>query len=119
MAKTLIGILVALLFLQRAANAQYWLDGNALLTYCTGTDAAQRSACTLYIEGVWDTIYNAQGTKAVSGSAACISFSTAVTSGQVADTVTHWLQAHPAVRHLPAGGLVWGALYEAWPCPAH
>jgi hypothetical protein len=109
---------VAILAMHGEARAQQWLTGNDLLGYCT--DASTRAYCMYYVEGVWDAISNAQGIGTLpSRGKGCISFPTVgVNSGQVVDVVTRWLQAHPEVRHLAAGGLVWGALTEAWPCPA-
>ena len=106
-----------ILAMQGQASAQQYLTGNELLSYCT--DASKRLFCVAYIEGASDAVSNVQQLgKLPQRGRGCIRFPDGVTGLQAADVVTRWLQTHPENRHLGAGGLVHGALSEAWPCPA-
>ena len=39
-----------------------------------------------------------------------------VTAGQMTDVVNKYLSSKPEIRHLAASDLVFGALYEVFPC---
>jgi Rap1a immunity proteins len=116
MMRRVIVLAAAMLAINGIARAQQWLNGNDLLGYCT--NASTRPYCMYYIQGVWDAVENGQeaGSRPLRGRG-CIRFPQGVNAQQVVDVVTRWLQAHPEIRHSMAGGLVWGAFSEAWPCP--
>src|SRR5262249_50358507 len=101
----------------RAQQAYQFLTGNELLSICT--DGSKFGYCEYYIQGISDALANAKGLgKLQRQGRGCISFPVEATPRQFADLVTRWLPAHPALRHIGAGGLVWGALSEAFPCSA-
>jgi hypothetical protein len=96
---------------------QTFMTGKDLLAYCT--DASKSGICAAYIAGVSDAISAGQGAGALPRRGkGCPSLPVGARTEQAVDVVVRWLQAHPEVRHLGAAGLVWGALSEAWPCPA-
>src|SRR5262249_55116764 len=106
-----------ILAMQGQARSQQYVTGNDLLNYCM--DASKQVFCVAYIQGVSDAVSNAQQIgKLPQRGQGCVRFPDGVTAPQGADVVTRWLQAHPELRHLGAGGCVHGALSEAWPCPA-
>ena len=94
------------------APTSSFLTGNDLKEDCNQpVDAVRSSACTGYTVGIADAL--AAG-NSINGYRAC--FPSGVTRGQVRDVVAHFLDQHPADRHLPAVGLTAIALSAAFPC---
>jgi hypothetical protein len=92
--------------------AAYFLDGNNLYTRCR--DQAQITICAGYISGVSDTISSMQNTNAINPPLVCTT--SGVSVEQEVDIVVKYLRDNPAYRNQAAGGLVVGALMQAFPC---
>ena len=89
------------------AQRQSKVDGNKLLSLCTGSKTEQ---CDIYLSGVADAEGGAGKDKAV----ACIP--DAVTGTQLREVVVKYLKAHPGDRQMKAGHLALRAYAEAFAC---
>ena len=103
-----------------------WLWSGGLLmlladmtTFTTGQDLAamcrkDRAACLRYIEGGSDMVTGLQANRSMP-SMICVPASAA--GPDLVNTVSAFLAAHPESLDQGAGGLLWAALYDAYPCP--
>lgn len=99
------------------ANADF-KSGNDLYQDCTTREDAaayyqKRAYCMGYIVGVADA--NSTFGAIIRRPLFCLS--AGVTTGQLVDVVTRYLETHPQSRHYAAASLVGGAFMEAFPCP--
>ena len=97
------------------------LDGNKLVSICTGRDKGVQGDCTAYIEGISDTASFYQRVRPADGSKggklpAYICVPTAVTGVQMREAVVAWAKAHPDTLKLQASGVVLRALHETYKC---
>lgn len=103
--------MIGLLMLAAVGTNSYYVNGNALLTFCQDDLAG---ACTLYIEGAADTYESLQSGNAIKR-VMCVPQE--VTGRQIKDIVIKYLGAHPETRHKEAAGQIGSALIDAFPCP--
>lgn len=89
------------------AQRQSKVDGNKLLSLCTGPKNEQ---CDIYLSGVAD----AEGAAGKEKAVACIP--EAVTGTQLREVVVKYLKAHPEDRQMKAGHLALKAYAEAFAC---
>jgi hypothetical protein len=87
-----------------------FLSGDKLLALCR----SEPTTCAAYIEGVTDTINSLQDIGALPR---MMCQPADATVGHFAVPVTSFLETHPNIGGDGAGGLVWSALIEAYPCP--
>jgi hypothetical protein len=88
-------------------------------TFTTGHDLSavcrkDRAACLKYIEGGSDMISGLQSNRSMP-SMVCVSSD--ATGPELVNLVSSFLTAHPESLDQGAGGLLWAALYDAYPCP--
>jgi hypothetical protein len=88
-------------------------------TFMTGKDLSaichtNRAACIQYVEGASDMVSEYQASQATP-KAVC--FDPSATGDHLADITIKFLADHPDYFDDGAGGAVWSALYEAFPCP--
>jgi hypothetical protein len=97
------------------------LADNSFVTFTTGQELLavckkDHVACQRYIEGGSDMIAGLQASRAVPTT---ICVGPDVTSAKLVADVTSFLAANPDHLDEAAGGLLWAALYDAFPCPSH
>jgi len=100
--------MIALLML--LADMASFSTGQDLLTLCRKDQAA----CLKYIEGGSDMATGLQANRAM---ASMICVPASVTGPELVKNVSAFLAAHPDSLDRSAGGLLWGALYDIYPCP--
>lgn len=96
--------------LHTTAQANAYIDGNALYQVCT--NPAEHKACLLYIAGVSDVNDRMQ----TPGVGSCLPATAALV--QLRAVVLKHLEDWPEHRHHSAETLVIVALHQAFPCPA-
>jgi hypothetical protein len=92
-----------------------------MTSFTTGQDLSatckkDRPACLRYIEGGSDMATGLQANRAM---APMICVPATATGNDLVNTVSAFLTAHPESLDQSAGGLLWAALYEAYPCPSN
>ena len=90
-----------------------------MTTFTTGQDLAavcrsDRAACLRYIEGASDMVTGLQANRSMA-SMICVPGST--TGAELVNNVSKFLAVHSDSLDQGAGGLLWAALYDAYPCP--
>ena len=102
------------------ASAQYpngfYVDGNALMTWCEPRNAAAPSnpMCIGFVVGVSDAVNFSRQFTGQGSNTSCTP--PGVTMGQEADVVLNYLNRNQDKRDLAAAALVVAAMDEAW-CP--
>jgi len=102
------------------ASAQYpngfYVDGNALMTWCEPRNAAGPSnpLCIGFVTGVSDAVNFSRQFTGQGPNTSCTP--PGVTMGQEADLVLSYLNRNPDKSDLAAAALVLAAMDEAW-CP--
>jgi Rap1a immunity proteins len=84
--------------------------GDELLEMCR----VNRSQCIDFVAGASDAI---GGLQAIGATPVLVCTKPGVTVVQLTDVAVQWLEAHPQARKDGAGGLIWAALVETFPCP--
>lgn len=80
------------------------------------TDATEASRCIGYIQGAIDAyIFTAAKNWARPPESICVP--QGFKDEQAILIVLKYLDNHPEILHLDAGGIVWTALHSAFPCP--
>ena len=90
------------------------LTGNSLTEFCLSGETSGRQACTLYVQGVADTV--AVGSQGGVAPFKFICIPDEVTGSQLHRVVVKFLEAHPESTHGYAIALVLIALRGAFPC---
>jgi Ssp1 endopeptidase immunity protein Rap1a len=95
---------------QRQPEADAFLTGNQLYSYCNSELSNMRTHCLGYIEGAVDSVPPSSGGKTFF----CVP--KGVEAGQMRDVVVGYLRNHAESRHQLAAYLVLMALQQAYPC---
>lgn len=90
------------------AQAQWFIDGNKLLSMC---ESPNKAWCEAYVTEAYDTYVLVWA----ANTEICIPAN--ATSTQLRDAVIQYLQAHPEGRHEPAMASIVRGLVAAFPCP--
>ena len=89
-----------------------FINGNTLLAMCEGNAESDRSACTIYIDGVADewrfVNFLSDPDKPICAAD--------VTGTRLRDAVVNYLKGHPENRDDPAAALITKGIMEAWHC---
>jgi hypothetical protein len=91
-----------------------------MTSFSTGQDLAamckkDRPACLKYIQGGSDMATGLQANRAM---ASMICVPPSASGNDLINDVSAFLAAHPEALDQSAGGLLWAALYDAFPCPS-
>lgn len=108
--------MIAFLMMLAADPSSAFLTGNDLYAECTSSSQVAQVSCLSYITGAADGVRSGMQLHKDKVDSICIP--EGVTRGQLKDVVVQSLRDDPVNRNLPAGLLVWGALYHHWHCPA-
>jgi hypothetical protein len=83
--------------------------GETLLEMCR----VNQVQCTDFVAGASDAI---MGLQAIAATPVLICTNPGATVDQLTKAVVKWLEAHPHAHKDGAGGLVWAALVQTFPC---
>jgi hypothetical protein len=103
-------MMIAMLMLMADVSFSSFTSGKDLVAMCR----ADRPACRQYIEGASDMITGFEVNRSIPWT---VCTGASVTGDQLVDVTTKFLAGHPDSLDQGAGGLIWAALYDAWPCP--
>jgi hypothetical protein len=102
--------MIGLLILMADTSYSTFMTGKDLSAICH----ANRAACIQYVEGASDMVSGYQVSLATP-KAVCVD--PAATGEHLLDITIKFLANHPDYLDDGAGGVVWSALNEAYPCP--
>jgi hypothetical protein len=101
--------MIGLLMLLADTSFSSFTSGKDLVAMCR----ANRPACTQYVEGASDMISGFELARSIPWTV-CVG--PTVGGDQLVDITVKFLNDHPDSLGQGAGGLVWAALFDAFPC---